>query len=142
MSALAGDVAPVRRALGFWTCLALVMGNIIGAGVFMLPASLAPYGWNAVFGWIVTIAGGLCLAFTFAHLAAAMPEAGGPYAYTRAAFGPGAGFVVAWSYWISLWVGNAAIATAGVGGSGCAGPLRRNSGMAARARQAASASAA
>ncbi|QIG80164.1 amino acid permease [Stakelama tenebrarum] len=96
-------------------CLALVVGNMIGAGVFMLPASLAPYGWNAVFGWIVTIGGGLCLAFTFARLAQALPQAGGPYAYTRAAFGQTAGFVVAWAYWISLWVGNAAIATAGIG---------------------------
>ncbi len=103
------------RKLGFWMCLALVIGNMIGSGVFMLPASLAPFGWNAVFGWIVTIAGGLCLAFTFARLSAVLPKAGGPYAYTRAAFGPMAGFVVAWSYWIALWVGNAAIATAGIG---------------------------
>jgi APA family basic amino acid/polyamine antiporter len=102
------------KALGFWMCLALVVGNMIGSGVFMLPASLAPYGWNGVFGWLVTIAGALCLAFVFARLAAAFPKAGGPYAYTREAFGPAVGFLVAWSYWISLWVGNAAIATGGV----------------------------
>lgn len=91
-------------------CLALVVGNMIGSGVFMLPASLAPLGWNGVFGWIVTIAGALCLAAVFARLAQALPHAGGPYAYTRAAFGPLVAFMVAWSYWISLWVGNAAIA--------------------------------
>ncbi|MDB5455491.1 MAG: amino acid permease [Caulobacter sp.] len=99
------------RALGFWMCTALVVGNMIGSGVFMLPASLAPYGWNAVAGWILTIAGALCLAFVFARLARSFPKAGGPYAYTQEAFGPAAGFVVAWAYWISLWVGNAAIAT-------------------------------
>ncbi|KRA66478.1 amino acid permease [Caulobacter sp. Root655] len=104
----------VPKALGFWMCTALVVGNMIGSGVFMLPASLAPYGWNAVFGWLVTIAGGVCLAFVFAGLARAFPKAGGPYAYTQEAFGPLVGFMVAWSYWISLWVGNAAIATGAV----------------------------
>ena len=62
-------------ALGFWTCLALVVGNMIGSGVFMLPASLAPYGWNGLFGWLVTIGGALCLAFVFARLARALPQA-------------------------------------------------------------------
>lgn len=98
------------KPLGFWMCVALVVGNMIGSGVFMLPASLAPYGWNAVFGWGITIAGGVCLAFVFAGLAKVFPKAGGPYAYTQEAFGPAVGFMVAWSYWISLWVGNAAIA--------------------------------
>ncbi|MDZ7627862.1 MAG: amino acid permease [Parvularculaceae bacterium] len=102
------------RKLGLIMCTALVVGNMIGSGVFLLPASLAPLGWNSIFGWILTIAGGLCLAFVFASLARAMPRGGGPYAYTRAAFGEGPAFMVSWSYWIGLWVGNAAIATAGV----------------------------
>lgn len=106
------------RALGFWMCLALCVGNMIGSGVFLLPASLAPYGWNALFGWLVTIGGALCLAFVFARLAAAMPEAGGPYAYTSAAFGPIVGFVVAWCYWVMLWSGNGAIAIAVVSAIG------------------------
>lgn len=95
-------------------CTALVVGNMIGSGVYLLPASLAPLGWNSIFGWILTIAGGLCLAFVFARLAREMPRGGGPYAYTRAAFGPAPAFMVSWSYWIGLWVGNAAIATAGI----------------------------
>ena len=57
------------RALGFWMCLALVIGNFIGAGVFLLPAALAPYGLNAVIGWLITIGGALCLAFLLARLA-------------------------------------------------------------------------
>ncbi|WP_380876998.1 amino acid permease [Sphingomonas sp. DBB INV C78] len=109
---------PSSRALGFWMCLALVVGNLIGSGVFLLPASLAPYGWNALFGWFVTIAGALCLAFVFARLSAAMPRAGGPYAYADAAFGPTIGFVVAWSYWVMLWAGNGAIAVAVVSSIG------------------------
>jgi len=87
---------------------------MIGSGVFLLPAGLAPFGWNGVFGWIVTIAGGLCLAATFAVLAHALPRAGGPYAYTQAAFGPFPAFLVAWSYWVSMWVGNAGIAIGAV----------------------------
>jgi len=95
-------------------CTALVVGNMIGTGVFLLPASLAPLGWNAIIGWILTIAGGLCLAFVFAALSYRYPKAGGPYAYTLEAFGPAVAFIVAWSYWISMWVGNAAIATGAI----------------------------
>jgi APA family basic amino acid/polyamine antiporter len=112
----------VKRQLGFWTVLALVMGNVIGSGVFLIPAQLAPYGWNAIFGWIVTIAGCLCLAYVFASLARALPKAGGPYAFTRAAFGEGTGFAVAWSYWISVWTANAAIAIAAVSYLGLVAP--------------------
>ena len=68
---------------------ALVVGNMIGAGMFLLPAALAPYGMNAVIGWLITIAGALCLAFVLAELPAR--DRGGPYAYTREAFGPTAG---------------------------------------------------
>ncbi|MDT9599536.1 APC family permease [Sphingosinicella rhizophila] len=100
-----------RRAFGFWICLALVMGNMIGSGFFLMPASLAPFGWNGAFGWVATTAGALCLAVIFGSLAHAFPKAGGAYAYTRQAFGPTTAFVVAWSYWVSMWVGNAAIAT-------------------------------
>ncbi|MEZ5891885.1 MAG: amino acid permease [Parvularculaceae bacterium] len=99
------------KSLGLWMTTALVVGNMIGSGVFLLPASLAPYGWSAVAGWVLTIAGGICLAAVFAALARAFPQAGGPYAYTREAFGQAPAFMVAWSYWISIWVGNAAVAT-------------------------------
>lgn len=94
--------------------MALVMGNMIGVGVFLLPAQLAAYGWNALIGWVVTIAGGTMVAAVFARLAAPMPVTGGPYVYAREAFGPLPAFVVAWSYWVSLSVGNATIATGAV----------------------------
>ena len=105
------DSAQPRRAFGFWICLALVIGNMIGSGFFLMPATLAPFGWNGVAGWIVTTAGALCLAIVFGSLARSLPKAGGPYAYSREAFGPFAAFVVAWSYWLSMWIGNVAIAT-------------------------------
>lgn len=91
---------------------ALVVGNMIGSGVYMLPASLAPYGWNVIPAWGITIAGSLCIAATFAGLCRALPESGGPYVYVRAAFGPDTAFFIAWAYWISLFVGNGAISVA------------------------------
>ena len=102
------------RKLGFWMAVALVTGNMIGSGVFLLPASLAPYGLNSLIAWLFTAAGGIGLAFVFSRLSRAFPRGSGPYAYTRNAFGPMPAFLVAWSYWISCWVGNAALATAGV----------------------------
>jgi basic amino acid/polyamine antiporter, APA family len=105
--------APPRQ-LGFWMCLALVVGNMIGSGVFLLPASLAPYGLNSILGWIFTASGGVLLAIVFAALARVYPQAGGPYLYPRLAFGECCGFVMAWGYWMSVWVGNAAIAIGSV----------------------------
>lgn len=101
-----------RRALGFWPALALVVGNMIGSGIYLLPATLAPLGTNALIGWVATIAGAMTLAFVFARLAAKLPCAGGPYAFADAAFGPVVGFAVAWSYWILIWAGNGALAIA------------------------------
>jgi APA family basic amino acid/polyamine antiporter len=108
------DTLPAPRVFGFWICLALVVGNMIGSGVFLMPRELAPYGWNAIFGWLVTIGGALCLAYVFAMLARNFPRAGGPYAFCREAFGPALGFAVAWSYWISVWTAVATIALAAV----------------------------
>jgi len=102
------------QKLGFWMATALVVGNVIGSGVYMLPASLAPYGRNSLVGWLFTATGALLLAAVFAALSRAFPKDGGPYVYTRAAFGELAAFVVAWGYWVSVWVGNAAIATGAV----------------------------
>ena len=63
-------------------------------------------------GWLVSATGSVLLALVFARLARAHPAAGGPYAYTRRAFGDFAGFLVAWGYWISIWCANAALAVA------------------------------
>ena len=104
------EIKAPPRQIGFWTCLALVIGNTIGSGIFLIPAALAPYGWNALYGWGISIGGALCLAYVFASLARLMPAAGGPFDYIATAFGPMAGFFVMWSYWISQWVTNAAIA--------------------------------
>lgn len=96
-------------------CTALVAGNMIGSGVFLLPSSLAPYGGISLFGWLFTAVGAMLVALVFAKLSRLMPMAGGPYAYTRRGFGELAGFLMAWGYWISIMIGNAAIATAFAG---------------------------
>ncbi|MCG9096632.1 amino acid permease [Laribacter hongkongensis] len=101
-----------KQGLGLWMCIALVCGNMIGSGVFLLPSSLAPYGGLAIIGWVLTAIGAVLLALVFAGLSRSMPREGGPYGYTRDAFGDFAGFWIAWGYWIALWVGNAAIAVA------------------------------
>jgi len=100
-----------RPLLGFWMCVALVVGNTIGSGVFLLAASLAPYGLNSTIAWAFTAAGAIALAIVFARLSRAYPKAGGPYAYVNVAFGPLIAFIVAWGYWISICVGNVTIVT-------------------------------
>lgn len=104
-----------KAKMGLIQATALVFGNMVGSGVFLLPASLAPYGYWGLGGWLLTSAGAIVLALVFASLGAHLPAAGGPYAYTRAAFGDLTGFLVAWGYWVALWSGNAAIAVAFVG---------------------------
>jgi len=97
------------KSLGFWTLTALVAGNMIGSGVFLLPAALAAFGTIGIIAWGMTAAGTMVLAIVFARLSRLLPRTGGPYAYCREAFGDFLGFQVAYNYWIALWVGNAAI---------------------------------
>ena len=103
------------RAIGFYTATAIVVGNMIGSGVFLLPAALSGYGRLSLVGWVVSAGGSMLLALVFARLAGLTPSTGGPYVYTRRAFGDLPGFLVAWSYWISIWSANGAIALALVG---------------------------
>lgn len=103
------------RVLGFWAAVSIVMGNMIGSGVFLLPASLAAYRGLSLAGWTVSAAGAVMLALVFARLARQLPATGGLYAYTRAAFGDLAGFLVAWGYWLSIVGTLGALAVAFVG---------------------------
>ena len=99
------------KKIGFWTCTALVVGNTIGMGIFLLPASLAPYGFNAMIGWGITIVGCIALARVFARLARELPDADGPYGYVRSTLGDLPAYIALWCYWVSLWITNAALAT-------------------------------
>ncbi len=111
-----------RAGLGQWTATSLVVGSMIGSGVFLLPATLAPYGAASLLGWGVTLVGALLLALVYSWLARAAQQQGGAYAFARAAFGEHTGFLVAWSYWICMWCGNAALSVAFAGSLGVLWP--------------------
>src|SRR4249920_219669 len=104
--------AGATAGLGLVACTALVVGNMIGSGIFLLPASLAAFGPISLVGWTVTSLGALVLAIIFGRLSRIVTKTGGPYAYTEAGYGEFAGFIIAWGYWIALWTGNAAVAVA------------------------------
>lgn len=100
---------PVERSLGLSQSTALIMGSIIGVGIFSLPYSLASYGPISLIAMGLATVGAVALALMFAVMSRRLPADGGPYAYARSAFGNGLGFSNAWSYWITAWGGNAAI---------------------------------
>jgi basic amino acid/polyamine antiporter, APA family len=102
-------------SLGLAACTAIVVGNMVGSGFYLSPSAVAPYGLLGILFWIVMGVGAMCLGLTFARLANRMPATGGPYAYTRAAYGDFPGFIVAWGYWISIWVSLPLIAAAFTG---------------------------
>lgn len=103
------------RVLGFWAAVSIVMGNMIGSGVFLLPASLAAYRGLSLAGWVLSASGAVMLALVFARLARSFPAAGGPYAYTREAFGDLPGFLIGWGYYFSTISTVPALAVAFVG---------------------------
>lgn len=109
-----------ERLLGPWMSMAMVVGYMIGSGIFLLPATLAPFGRNAVIAWAVTIFGTLSLALAFARLSAHMK--GGPYAYIERAFGEKAAYLTMWAYLVSNWSAAAAIAVAAAGATARAFP--------------------
>ncbi len=100
------------RPFGFWTATALVVGGMIGSGVFLVPAALAPFGWTGVAAWIIGTAGALTIAYTLARLSAATAGANGALAVAAAVLGPLPGLLIGWSYWIAVWAANAAISIA------------------------------
>lgn len=103
-----------KSKLSLVTATCLVMGNMLGAGVLMLPATLAKFGAYSFLGWIITSIGALCLALVFAKLSFWIPKAGGPYTFAMHVFGRFVGFQMAWSYWIFTWVSNVALVVSGL----------------------------
>jgi len=104
------------KKIGLITTTSLVVGNMIGAGIFLLPASLAEFGSISLLGWLFTATGAIILAKIFSNLSKIIVnKSGGPYTYSREGFGDFIGFLVAWGYWISCWISNAAITIAIIG---------------------------
>src|ERR1700756_3180093 len=89
------------RGLGAWASMAIVIGTLIGTGIFLKPAEMAREGRSVsiVFAaWIVGAILSIFGALAFAELGAAIPEAGGEYAYLRRGFGPVWGFLFGWMH--------------------------------------------
>lgn len=103
------------QKIGLITATSLVIGNMIGVGIFILPAALSKYGSISLLGWVFTTIGALILAKIFSNLSKIVKKSGGPYAYPKEAFGDFIGFLIAWGYWLSCWIGNAALAIAIIG---------------------------
>lgn len=87
LDAADGGKAARKTALGLPAASALVIGSIIGTGVFALPSALAPYGPISLVAFVAVTVGALALAVTFGSLSKRVPASGGPYVYARAAFG-------------------------------------------------------
>lgn len=107
--------AAPKKALGFWGCWSLTVGVMIGSGVFMLPTVLAPYGMLSFGGWMISAGGSIMVALVLGRLAGRTSHPGGIYTYSRETFGDLVGFLVAWGYWVGIWIGIPAIAIAFVG---------------------------
>jgi APA family basic amino acid/polyamine antiporter len=97
------------QTVGLPGMLSIVIGSIIGAGIFMLPVSLAHLGWNAVLGWLVSGCGALCLAFALAFLSRG---GRGIQFHTEETFGPLPAFIAAWGFWCGAWASTPALALA------------------------------
>lgn len=104
----------LKKEISLFMATMLVCGNMIGSGVFMLPATLADVSGPipTIIAWIITTLGSVLIAISFANLGSKYPSTGGAYAYTKEAFGEFAGFLSAWLYWNGSWIGNAAIVVA------------------------------
>lgn len=102
-----------KNKLRLGALTALVIGSMVGSGVFSLPQNMAAGAGPLaiIIGWGITAVGMLALVFVYQSLATRKPDLdAGPYAYARAGFGPFVGFNSAWGYWISAWVGNVSYA--------------------------------
>ena len=105
-------MATDKRPFGFWTATALVVGGMIGAGIFVLPRELAPFGWTGVAAWVIGVGGALVLAWVMTRLAALLPASTGAVAICASALGPLPGVLIGWSYWVGVWSANAVISFA------------------------------
>ena len=103
-----------NRPFGIWTATALVVGGMIGAGIFVQPAQLAPYGWTGAIAWLFAIPAAMLLAYVLSKLTAAHPGATGIVEIVGDALGPLPGVLVGWSYWVGIVSANAIIALTAV----------------------------
>ena len=104
----------MSKKIQFWSVFAIVTGSRIGSGVFMLPASLAPYGKFSILGWLISAVGAICLALVFSGLCQRFPRTGGPHVYVKEMFGESMAFFTGWTYWVISWVSTTAVIIASI----------------------------
>lgn len=96
--------------MGLFMATVIVVVNMIGTGIFLLPASMATIGSISLYGWVIATIGATGIGIIYALLGSAMPKAGGPYAYARDSLGPFLGFQTNYIYWSANLIGNIAVA--------------------------------
>ena len=104
------SAAESKQTIGIWMTSAIVVGTIIGSGIFMLPVALAPFGANSLIAWLISGIGVICIAYGLGRLS--MLGGGGIQANVEKEFGPTAGFLVGWSFWASNAITQGAVAVA------------------------------
>ena len=92
----------------------VVTGNMMGAGIFLLPSSLAGLGSISLLGWLITVIGAFLLSLIFVRLGSVCKQGVGIHAFISEGLGLKTGLVVVYGYWISIWIGNIAVAISGV----------------------------
>src|SRR5580693_1786508 len=106
----------LKRDLGTWPAMSIVVGTVIGSGIFLVPKTMIQRVGSVEWVFVIWVVGGLLSlagALSYAELAAALPEAGGEYAFLREAYGPLWGFVYSWT---QMWVAKSgSIATLATG---------------------------
>jgi APA family basic amino acid/polyamine antiporter len=104
-----------NQQIGIYVATSLVVGSMIGSGIFMLPAAMAEIGSISLLGWLFSGLGALLMAIVFGRLSKLVPKTGGPYIYPKEGFGDFIGFLSGWGYWLSILLTNASIAMAFTG---------------------------
>jgi len=105
------EPAPTQRPFGIWTAASLVVGLMVGVGIYSLPAQLADFGWTAVAAWVIAGLGTLACAVPLARLVAHSPGESNLMVICANVLGRNVGLMNCWAYWVSAWCGNAFVAS-------------------------------
>jgi putrescine:ornithine antiporter len=108
-------MADSKKKMSLMGLTTLVAVNMMGSGIIMLPASMAQIGAVSLLSWVVTALGSMAIAYSFAQLGVLCPRSGGMSAYSEEAHGKSSFFMASFLYYLSLAIGNVAIAISAVG---------------------------
>lgn len=104
----------MNKKIGLWQVFGIVTSSQIGTGAFLFPATLAPFGFYSLIGWIISGLGAICIAYVFANLSSIYSKNGGPHIYVEKVFGKDVAFFIGWTYWVISWVSTSVVVIASV----------------------------